>query len=111
MTGSVRPPEMTADDVCGFLGLMDAHSIRVWLDGGWGVDACLGYQTRPHSDLDIVIGQRHVDVATTALTRLGYEPVPRPDPRPWNCVRGADTGRQSDFHRLVPDRPGRGPVV
>lgn len=46
MTGSVRPPEMTADDVCGFLGLMDAHGIRVWLDGGWGVDACLGYQTR-----------------------------------------------------------------
>jgi len=31
MTGSVRPPEMTADDVRGFLGLMDAHGIRAEL--------------------------------------------------------------------------------
>ncbi len=50
MTGSVRQPEMSADDVCDFLALMDAHGIRVWLDGGWAVDACLGSQTRRHSD-------------------------------------------------------------
>ena len=37
MTGSVRQPEMSADDVCDFLALMDAHGIRVWLDGGWAV--------------------------------------------------------------------------
>lgn len=108
MTGSVRPPEMTADDVCGFLGLMDAHGIRVWLDGGWGVDACLGYQTRHHSDLDIVIEERHLEVVTIALKRLGYEPVPRPDTRPWNFVLGDDTGRQIDFHVIVLDEGGRG---
>jgi hypothetical protein len=36
MTESLRPPKMTADDVRGFLGLMDARGIRVWLDEGWG---------------------------------------------------------------------------
>ena len=42
--------EMTADDVCMFLTL---PGIRVWLNGGWAVDACLGHQTRRHADLDI----------------------------------------------------------
>jgi lincosamide nucleotidyltransferase A/C/D/E len=29
----------------------------VWLDGGWGVDALLGYRSRPHQDLDLVIAR------------------------------------------------------
>ena len=32
---------------------LHAHSIEIWIDGGWGVDALLGTQTRPHSDVDI----------------------------------------------------------
>ena len=39
---STSKREMTADDVCGFLDLLDAHDIRIWLDGGWAVDASLG---------------------------------------------------------------------
>ena len=71
-------PEMTADDVCGFLAVMDVHGIRVWLDGGWAVDACLGSQTRPHGDVDIVIEERDVTVAVAALQGRGFAPVPRP---------------------------------
>ena len=82
MTDPTGGQEMTADDVLGFLDSMRAQGIRIWLDGGWAVDACLGSQTRRHSDLDIVIEERHLEVATIALKRLGYEPVPRPDTRP-----------------------------
>jgi len=46
MTQSADRPEMTAEDVCDFLALTDGHGIRIWLDGGWAVDACLGSQTR-----------------------------------------------------------------
>ena len=53
MTRSVSQPEMTAEDVCDFLDLMDRDGVHIWLDGGWAVDACLGFQTRRHSDLDI----------------------------------------------------------
>jgi hypothetical protein len=60
MSGSTSEPEMTADDVCGFLDLMAANDIRVWLDGGWAVDACLRSQTRRHADLDIVIEERDI---------------------------------------------------
>src|SRR5260370_11332820 len=108
MTGSPSQPEMTGDDVCDFLTLMDAAGIRVWLDGGWAVDACLGSQTRRHGDLDIVIEERDVPMAIADLQRRGYEPVPRSDTRPWNFVLGDDAGHQIDFHVIVLDEHGRG---
>jgi lincosamide nucleotidyltransferase A/C/D/E len=79
---------MTADDVGAFLVLMDTLGVRVWLDGGWAVDACLGSQTRRHDDLDIVIEERDVPAAVSALRARGYSPVPRPDTRAWNFVMG-----------------------
>jgi lincosamide nucleotidyltransferase A/C/D/E len=108
MTGSPGQPEMTADDVCAFLDLMDSCGVRIWLDGGWAVDACLGSQTRPHDDLDIVIEQRDMPVSVAALEQRGYAPVPRPDTRAWNFVLGDDAGHQIDFHVIVFDEHGRG---
>lgn len=108
MTGPTSQPEMTADDVCGFLALMDADGVPVWLDGGWAVDACLGSQTRCHGDLDIVIEEHHVPTALAALQRCGYAPVPRSDTRAWNFVLGDDVGHQIDFHVIVLDEHGHG---
>jgi hypothetical protein len=34
MTKSVGQPEMTAEDVCDFLNLMDRDDTHIWLDGG-----------------------------------------------------------------------------
>jgi lincosamide nucleotidyltransferase A/C/D/E len=99
---------LTADEVGAFLALMDKHRVGVWLDGGWAVDASLGYQTRPHGDVDIVIEERDVAVAVCALKDAGYAPVPRPDTRDWNFVMGDHAGRQVDFHVIVLDEHGRG---
>ena len=46
---------MTADKVHWFLDLFDELDIKVWIDGGWGVDALLGECTREHQDLDIIV--------------------------------------------------------
>ena len=108
MTDPTSKSEMTADDVCGFLALMDAEGVRVWLDGGWAVDACLGSQTRRHRDLDIVIEERDVPTALAALHRCAYASVPRADTRAWNFVLGDDTGHQIDFHVIVLAADGRG---
>ncbi|WP_369334184.1 nucleotidyltransferase domain-containing protein [Amycolatopsis camponoti] len=36
------------------LRVLDAvHPARVWLAGGWGIDALLGRRTREHRDLDL----------------------------------------------------------
>ena len=48
-------PEMTLHDVIEIVQLFDRHQIEFYVDGGWGVDALLGKQTRPHADLDIAI--------------------------------------------------------
>jgi hypothetical protein len=35
--------------------LFELHRIDLHIDGGWGVDALLGRQTRTHADLDIAV--------------------------------------------------------
>lgn len=42
--------------VLAVLDALTAADVRVWVAGGWGVDALLGRQTRPHCDIDLVIG-------------------------------------------------------
>jgi lincosamide nucleotidyltransferase A/C/D/E len=101
-------PETSATDVTAFLDLVDGLGIRVWLDGGWAVDACLGRQTRPHGDLDIVIEERHLATLVDALVDRDYRPVPRDDTRAWNFVLGDGAGREIDVHVIVIDADGRG---
>jgi lincosamide nucleotidyltransferase A/C/D/E len=101
-------PLMTAADVIDFLDLATRRGIRVWLDGGWAVDACLGRQTRPHGDLDIVIEDRHLEALVGALGDRGYRSVPRDDTRAWNFVLGDDAGHEIDVHVIVIDADGRG---
>ncbi|HEV8596889.1 MAG TPA: aminoglycoside nucleotidyltransferase [Candidatus Dormibacteraeota bacterium] len=100
--------DTTTADVIHFLDLMDARGIRVWLDGGWAVDACLGQQTRPHSDLDIVIEQRHLDDAVAMLKERGYGPAYRGDTRPWNFALGDGAGHEVDLHVIVLNETGDG---
>ena len=46
---------LEASDLLAVLGQLDRAGVVIWLDGGWGVDALLGRQSRPHQDLDLVI--------------------------------------------------------
>jgi lincosamide nucleotidyltransferase A/C/D/E len=108
---------MQLNDVLELLDLADSVGIELWVDGGWGVDAVLGRQTRPHSDLDIVIERRHEPSFAVALRERGFLPVERDDTSSWNYVLGDDLGREVDFHVIerLPDGdwaygPAEGPV-
>ncbi len=46
---------VSPDDVINLYKLLSHHGIRVWLTGGWGIDALLGEHTRPHKDLDVIM--------------------------------------------------------
>ena len=35
-----------------------AADLRVWLAGGWAVDAIVGRQTRAHGDMDLAVDMR-----------------------------------------------------
>ena len=60
------------------LDILDNLGIAVWLDGGWGVDALLGEQTRQHDDLDLLVGFDDVSHLEKALGTAGYATVHRP---------------------------------
>ncbi|MEU4770064.1 hypothetical protein AB0H12_43280 [Actinosynnema sp. NPDC023794] len=90
---------MTGDDVLEILDALREAGGDVWIGGGWGVDALLGRQTRPHRDLDLMhrSGQEPAVVAT--LAELGFaESVDR---RPVRFVVVDAKGREIDLHPLV----------
>ena len=99
---------MTSMDVIKFYIELDNLGIEIWVDGGWGVDALLGEQTRPHTDLDIVIQQKDLRKVLELLRKRGYQNVERDDTSPWNFVLGDDRGREIDFHVIVFDNKGNG---
>lgn len=71
---------------------------RVWLAGGWGVDALLGRQTREHRDLDLLHRREQEPAVLTALAGLGYRETL--DLRPVRFVL-SDGGTELDLHPLV----------
>jgi len=63
--------EMTSSALIDLLRLIEDAGISVWLDGGWGVDALLERQTRPHKDVDIILCRSDVPNALGALLVIG----------------------------------------
>ena len=99
-------PEMTAEAVIAFVRLLEQHQIGVYLDGGWGVDALLGEQTRSHADLDIAVEHKDVPQIRALLEARGYRDEPRDDTRDCNFVLGDDQGHLVDFHSYTFDAAG-----
>ncbi len=64
---------MNAADVIEIYTELERLGVRIWIDGGWGVDALLGRQTRPHADLDIAVEENNVQALRTLLERLGFQ--------------------------------------
>ena len=64
---------MDADAVLEVLTTLEDASVRVWLDGGWGIDALLGEQTRDHADLDLILDVADVAKLQEALLTIGYQ--------------------------------------
>jgi lincosamide nucleotidyltransferase A/C/D/E len=94
---------VTADDVLAILDRLDACGIEWWLDGGWGVDALLGDETRPHDDLDLVV--RRDDIERLASVFPEFARVDH-DWWPARFVLRDAAGRQIDFHPVAFDNRG-----
>jgi lincosamide nucleotidyltransferase A/C/D/E len=100
---------MSATDVGTVLGIAQTAGFdRVWIAGGWGVDALVGCQTRIHSDLDLAVDvtQMALDHLLRAFGRHGY--VVEADWRPSRVALVADGTPQVDLHPLVFDAQGTG---
>jgi lincosamide nucleotidyltransferase A/C/D/E len=99
---------MTAADVISLYTQLETLNIKVWVDGGWGVDALLGEQTRPHQDLDIVVQHKDVPTLRRLLQERGYRDIKLEEARPWNFVLRDENGREIDLHVIALDDRGNG---
>jgi lincosamide nucleotidyltransferase A/C/D/E len=63
---------VSAEDVISIYKRLATNGIPVWLTGGWGIDALLGEQTRPHKDLDVIVLLDDVARMCELLGRDGY---------------------------------------
>ena len=88
------------------LDLLESRGIRVWLEGGWGIDALVGEQTRPHQDLDLAFPAENEEALVAALAERGFEIVE--DERPTRCLVRDGRGREIDLHPLTFDASGDG---
>ena len=102
--GKYAQVEMTFNDVIDLYTSLENLGIKVWVDGGWSVDALLGKQTRVHEDLDIAVEAKHVPTLREFLKIKGYEQSK--EDSEWNFVLRDRTGREIDVHSFNLDEEG-----
>jgi lincosamide nucleotidyltransferase A/C/D/E len=95
---------MTLADVMAVLDAVRSVGCRFWLEGGWGVDALVGHQTRPHRDVDLDFDADFEDDVLDALAGLGY--AVETDWRPNRVELAASGNRWVDLHPMVIDSEG-----
>jgi lincosamide nucleotidyltransferase A/C/D/E len=110
---------VSAEDALQLYRALSSHGMRVWLTGGWGIDALLGEQTRPHKDLDVVMLLDDVVRLRALLGREGYVLKELWSENRWSIdAQGNETatafvlqdldGREMDVHALRLDEQGDG---
>jgi lincosamide nucleotidyltransferase A/C/D/E len=99
---------VTSTDVIDLYTTLEDLGVEIWIDGGWGVDALLGEQSRPHQDLDIAIQQKDVTRLRQLLQGRGYKEIKLEIARAWNFVLGDENGREIDVHVILLDDQGNG---
>ena len=96
---------MEARDVLDVLTILrEAQIGKVWLDGGWGIDALLGAQHRDHDDLDLVVSVDELATVIEALGEVGF--TVDKDLRPTRLVLADRASRAVDLHPVRIDDAG-----
>lgn len=99
---------VTEADVVALLSLFEREGIEFWIDGGWGIDALLGRQTREHGDLDVVIDRQEETTTRHVLENAGFYEVNMWFTTPAHTVWHHDDGRAVDLHVVVFNDEGDG---
>ena len=121
--------QVTAEDVVDLYSGLLARGVRLWVDGGWGIDALVERQTRPHKDLDALVAFEDLPALARFLSGRGFAlkevweenrwaPFPEPPAligRERPAVEAATafvlkdgSGRELDIHVVRFDERGRG---
>ncbi len=120
---------VTGEEVADLYSGLLARGVQIWVDGGWGIDALVGRQTRPHKDLDAIVAFENLRDLTRFLSRRGFALeviwpenrwAPCPEPPALIGRESPDvevatafvlkdvSGRELDFHIVRFDEHGNG---
>jgi lincosamide nucleotidyltransferase A/C/D/E len=102
--GTRRIERVESADVVRVLTAMNEADVDVWVDGGWGVDALVGRESRRHKDLDLLVLVVDVQRAAAVLVELGFGHLAGPSPAGLYCDV-AD--RRVDISVVAPDGASR----
>jgi lincosamide nucleotidyltransferase A/C/D/E len=97
---------MEAERALAVVARLTESGVSLWLDGGWGVDALLGSQTRPHDDLDLIVRFDDVGQLDDALAQIGYVRVHGAPPLSFEMTD--PDGHQIDVHPVRFNHAGDG---
>lgn len=97
---------MNAQHVLDIYNSLEKIGVKIWVDGGWSVDASLGKQTRSHTDLDIAIQYKDLPVFREYTKKFGYKELERDEDKKWNFVLGDGNGHEIDVHAFTFDENG-----
>lgn len=95
---------MKAEEVLKIYNLLKENDITIHVDGGWGIDALLGRQTRSHNDLDIAIARNDVEKLRNVLK--DYAEKEKDGSTEWNFVLEDQRGHEIDVHVFEFDDKG-----
>jgi len=98
------PSMMHAADVVEVIDALELAGVDVWVCGGWGIDALLEEQTRPHDDLDVIIRTDDIEAAIRVTLGLGFSLMT--DELPQGFVVCDMMDRRIDFHPVRFQRDG-----
>lgn len=96
---------MVAEEVGHIVDHLEEIGAIYQINGGWGVDALVGEQTRDHRDLDLFVDSDVEPQLHAWLVARGYRVVE--DWRPVRCELAGSRGRV-DVHPMVLDAAGNG---
>ena len=97
---------MDARTAAELVRFLEQHSIEVYVDGGWAVDALLGEQTRAHDDLDIAVPHAQVAGLRALLATRGFREQVHEDTWECNFVLADEHGARVDVHSYTLDEAG-----
>ncbi len=78
--------------------LFRSKGIQIYLDGGWGVDALVGFESRCHNDIDIFIEKQDKECSIKLLKDTGYSETVMEYTTPEHTVWRDENARIIDLH-------------
>lgn len=93
-----------ADLAAHIIDVLERAGVEIVVDGGWGIDALVGRQTRSHDDLDVVVAMEVADRGREVLERNGF--VLTLDERPVRMQFHDLDGHVVEFHTVAVDERG-----